>query len=68
MTAAVIHQVSRQDAGLDRGRVDLYWLPLGAGGRCVRANGRIYEAVAARLAGRERTGPLPLRPRGPPFR
>jgi hypothetical protein len=36
------------------GRVDLYWLPLGAGGQCVRANGRMYEAVAARLAGRER--------------
>jgi hypothetical protein len=29
--------------------IDLYWLPLGAGGRCVRWNGRIYErAVAAR--------------------
>src|ERR1700752_4347274 len=36
------------------GRVDLYWLPLGAGGHCVRLNGRLYEAVAARLAGRER--------------
>lgn len=29
--------------------VDLYWLPLGAGGRVVRWNGRLYEAVAARL-------------------
>jgi hypothetical protein len=29
--------------------VDLYWLPLGAGGHSVRLNGRIYEAVAARL-------------------
>ena len=29
--------------------VDLYWLPLGAGGHFVRLNGRIYEAVAARL-------------------
>jgi hypothetical protein len=27
--------------------VDLYWLPLGAGGHCVRCNGRIYETVAA---------------------
>jgi hypothetical protein len=35
------------------GRVDLYWLPLGAGGRFVRANGRLYEAASARLAGRE---------------
>jgi hypothetical protein len=29
--------------------VDLYWLPLGAGGHFVRLNGRIYEAVTARL-------------------
>jgi hypothetical protein len=29
--------------------VDLYWLPLGAGGHFVRLNGRIYEALAARL-------------------
>jgi hypothetical protein len=27
--------------------VDLYWLPLGAGGRFVRLNGRIYEAIQA---------------------
>lgn len=32
--------------------VDLYWLPLGAGGRSVRLNGRIFEAVAARIGGR----------------
>ena len=32
--------------------VDLYWLPLGAGGWFVRLNGRAYEAVAARLARR----------------
>jgi hypothetical protein len=29
--------------------VDLYWLPLGAGGHFVRLNGRLYEAIAARL-------------------
>jgi hypothetical protein len=29
--------------------VDLYWLPLGAGGHSVRLNGRVFEAVAARL-------------------
>jgi len=29
--------------------VDLFWLPLGAGGHFVRLNGRLYEAVAARL-------------------
>ena len=27
--------------------VDLYWLPLGAGGHSVRLNGRLFEAVAA---------------------
>jgi hypothetical protein len=32
--------------------VDLYWLPLGAGGRFVRLNGRAFEAVAARVARR----------------
>jgi hypothetical protein len=29
--------------------IDLYWLPLGAGGHFVRLNGRVYEAAAARL-------------------
>jgi len=29
--------------------VDLYWLPLGAGGHSVRLNGRIFEWVVARL-------------------
>jgi hypothetical protein len=35
-------------------RVDLYWLPLGAGGRSVRGNGLVYEAVAARRDRRPR--------------
>ncbi len=30
-----------------RSGIDLYWLPLGAGGHSVRLNGRIYEAAAA---------------------
>src|SRR3954453_10089086 len=34
--------------------VDLYWIPLGAGGRSVRFNGRVYEAVAAAVAHRPR--------------
>ena len=38
-------------------RVDLYWLPLGAGGHSVRLNGRIYEAIRARVEGR---GPCDL--------
>ena len=34
--------------------VDLYWLPLGAGGRFVRLNGRVFESVAAQLDRRPR--------------
>jgi hypothetical protein len=33
--------------------VDLYWLPLGAGGRSVRWNGRVFEAAAALVDHRE---------------
>ena len=36
------------------GSVDLYWLPLGAGGHSVRLNGIVFEAVCAHLAGRPR--------------
>jgi hypothetical protein len=32
--------------------VDLYWLPLGAGGRSVRLNGRVFESLVARLGHR----------------
>lgn len=32
--------------------IDLYWIPLGAGGRFVRLNGRAYEAIKSRLEGR----------------
>jgi hypothetical protein len=38
--------------GPETAAVDLYWLPLGAGGHSVRLNGRLFEAVAARAAGR----------------
>ena len=34
--------------------VDLYWLPLGAGGRFVRLNGRVFEAADAGLHRRKR--------------
>jgi hypothetical protein len=34
--------------------VDLYWLPLGAGGHSVRLNGRVFEAGAAFLQRRPR--------------
>lgn len=38
--------------------VDLYWLPLGAGGHFVAFNGRVYEAIQARREGRESLGLL----------
>jgi hypothetical protein len=38
--------------GFEGAAVDLYWLPLGAGGHSVRFNGRVFEAVAARAARR----------------
>ena len=34
--------------------VDLYWIPLGAGGHCVRFNGLVYEAIKAVGAHRQR--------------
>lgn len=40
-------------ASVPRTGIDLYWLPLGAGGHSVRWNGRIFEAVAALLDGRK---------------
>jgi hypothetical protein len=36
----------------EQAAVDLYWLPLGAGGHSVRLNGRVFEAVAARVGRR----------------
>jgi hypothetical protein len=40
--------------GSDRGHVDLFWLPLGAGGRSVRASGVVFESASARMGGRPR--------------
>jgi hypothetical protein len=40
--------------GTSQSSIDLYWLPLGAGGHSVRLNGRIFEAVVARLEKRDR--------------
>ena len=34
--------------------VDLYWLPLGAGGHSVRLNGKVYEAAVALIERRRR--------------
>lgn len=46
---------SRQTCG--QSSIDLYWLPLGAGGRCVRISGRLYEAL---IAGRAHRAPARL--------
>jgi len=34
--------------------IDLYWIPLGAGGHSVRFNGRVFEAIEAARAHRQR--------------
>ena len=39
-------------AAPDAASVDLYWLPLGAGGHFVRLNGRVYEALVSRIGRR----------------
>jgi hypothetical protein len=38
----------------DQASVDLYWIPLGAGGWFVKRNGRLYETVVALRDGRPR--------------
>ena len=45
MTAAVA--LAPWSCGAENAAVNLYWLPLGAGGHSVRFNGIVYEAVAA---------------------
>src|SRR6266536_3187559 len=55
MTAQTIMKRQHSEAtntAPSRASIDLYWLPLGAGGHSVRLNGRVYEALAARLRGR----------------
>jgi hypothetical protein len=45
-----------------RATVNLYWIPLGAGGHSVRFNGRVFEAIeAARPLLARRDGPGPRR-------
>jgi hypothetical protein len=43
-----------ESAVMQQAAVDLYWIPLGAGGCCVAFNGRVYEAVAAAYGRRRR--------------
>jgi hypothetical protein len=45
-------KLDTDDSVPSRGAIDLYWLPLGAGGHSVRLNGILYEALAARLGRR----------------
>jgi hypothetical protein len=45
-------KLDTDDSVSSRGAIDLYWLPLGAGGHSVRLNGMLYEALAARLGRR----------------
>ena len=50
VTTATAPSLPRSPVGislLDRAAVSLYWLPLGAGGHCVRLNGRVFEAISA---------------------
>ena len=58
MTAAALSaSVESMALELTPAAVDLYWLPLGAGGHYVRLNGRVYEAFVARIE-RRRSSPL----------
>jgi hypothetical protein len=64
MTAQAPSQLRPTDApgprfapAASQARVELYWLPLGAGGWFVRLNGRIWEGIHARL---EHRRPLDL--------
>jgi hypothetical protein len=48
------HLTATDVAGRGTAAVDLYWLPLGAGGHSVRLNGKVFEWFAARLEHRDR--------------
>jgi hypothetical protein len=53
MTTAVT-TARDEAASTAEGTVDLYWIPLGAGGHSVRFNGIVYEAVSAAVHRRRR--------------
>jgi hypothetical protein len=38
---------ARLDVSQQRGAVDLYWIPLGAGAHVVRVSGKVFEAGSA---------------------
>jgi hypothetical protein len=52
-----LHEPRCHHDGMSRAAVDLYWLPLGAGGHVVRLNGMVYERLVAL---RERRSPCDL--------
>src|SRR6476620_11740525 len=52
MTTSTTGRSVKPAAGPGGAAVDLYWLPLGAGGQFVRLNGRVFEAAAAWAARR----------------
>ena len=58
MLRGVRRQATRPSADVpksaDQASLDLYWIPLGAGARVVRASGRAYESIAALLQRRPR--------------
>jgi hypothetical protein len=45
---------SRPNDLISLGAVDLYWIPLGAGGHVVRLNGKVYEVIKALVERRPR--------------
>lgn len=52
MSAAVQAETSIESTGPDL--VELFWIPLGAGGHCVSLNGQVYESLMALRAHRGR--------------
>jgi len=53
-TTTVVAGARDGAASTAEGTVDLYWIPLGAGGHSVRFNGVVYEAVSAAIQRRRR--------------
>jgi hypothetical protein len=52
--ASESHRAFGSTGTADEAAVDLYWLPLGAGGHSVRFNGIVYEAVRSMVERRPR--------------
>ena len=75
-TAAALRPRTSRSDGTPGGRradqfVDLYWLPLGAGGHSVRLNGKVFESIQAARGRRPRSAlyhaGLAVRSREGPF-